>query len=998
MRKINRIIMILASVLLSLVLITSSVLSGTFAKYVTGTKSVSSNTGRVAKWGVTVTSGEHLETQYTLVENNSFKVHTLGSTDVIAPGTSGSLAWFRADGNPEVAFDVDFSGSIDIGRGFWSLEDVIDYARDQMFPALKGKTEAEKKEIVQAEIVQEIKNAIQTEIGSTEFDALTESALQQKINEKIDPEIIQDLGKAAYGALTVAERNDLIITEAEVKAQLGQAAFDKLTEEAKQAKIKTEAEVITELGQTAFNKLTANGKDEKRAAKLLQKTNTRIAEKERDVLLSNFVKEKKEILLYDQDGKAIEYFPIIIYCVEYDMLNNGQMVERGRTCLTRTTLVKDQQGNVVLDDNGNELKDTHKYFGQHSFDSVTDMISALNGNVSQWALSRVFDDPYIAPNQQIDKVYAVEWHWPYSNTSDYPGKGSGSQGTYQTKELDGQLGEAVLKAPDMFNITLNMSVVVEQIEIPEGGTTTPEGGTTTPEDEPTTPEDEPTTPEGGTTTPEDKPTTPEGGTTTPEGGTTTPEDEPTTPVTPSKPNYVDINWKSLYDAGLMRSQWLYDISYALDNYTSLFDVTATEKELTSKAKGVGDDRSYFSTKMYNITSSTRYEYTFEAKNNSAGGYAGVMFAYDVNGLYPYFAYGEFDNRSTAGEGNCIHISCRKAHHNHENYNWCVVTPDLTAVVKQTDDGYGQYKVIYEGYNVKFCYLNTSGEYVQLGSTITLPAGSKVCVGVYSCNGSKSANADRTVSLRNCVLTAKNDETIDYLAGQNISLVKTFKLKVATFDINKGAGGIPNIVAAIKESKAEIIGLQKVCGADQVKNIAQGVGYEHYRFFKAINLEGGGEYGVAVISKYPIENSDQINLTGSGTGEQRILARAGIRLHNELINFFVTHLSYYGESGANLAQQFTAVANKIANYKNVILTGNFNTDTWTDFNPIVNKGFLLVNKSGDMTATYRYEGRDRAFDNIVHSKIFTSSGRGAVNNGASDHYLLYATLTYKQQKP
>ena len=464
MRKINRIIMILASVLLSLVLITSSVLSGTFAKYVTGTKSASSNTGRVAKWGVTVTSGEHLETKYTEVSNNSFKVHTLGSTDVIAPGTSGSLAWFRTDGNPEVAFDVDFSGSIDIGRGFWSLEDVIDYARDQMFPALKGKTEAEKKEIVQAEIVQEIKNAIQTEIGSAAFDALTESALQQKINEKIDLEIIQDLGKAAYGALTIAERNDLIKTEAEVKAELGNNKFNSLTEEEKQERIKTEAEVITELGQTAFNKLTADEKDEKRAAKLLQKTNTRIAEKERDVLLSNIVKEKKEILLYDQDGKAIEYFPIIIYCVEYDMLNNGQMVERGRTCLTRTTLVKNQQGNVVLDDNGNELKDTHKYFGQHSFDSVTDMISALNGNVSEWALSRVFDDPYNAPNQRIDKVYAVEWHWPYSNTSDYPGKGSGSQGTYQTKELDGQLGEAVLKAPDMFNITLNMSVVIEQVQ------------------------------------------------------------------------------------------------------------------------------------------------------------------------------------------------------------------------------------------------------------------------------------------------------------------------------------------------------------------------------------------------------------------------------------------------------------------------------------------------------------------------------------------------------
>ena len=469
-----------------------------------------------------------------------------------------------------------------------------------------------------------------------------------------------------------------------------------------------------------------------------------------------------------------------------------------------------------------------------------------------------------------------------------------------------------------------------------------------------------------------------------------------------KPGYVEINWKSLREERLMRSQWLYDISYSLNDYDSKFNVTATEKELTSKANGVGDDRSYFSTKMYNITLSTKYEYTFEAKNNSAGGYAGVMLAYDVNGLYPYFAYGEFDNRST--KGSCI-IGCRKAHYNYDNYDWCDVTQDFTAVVKETADGYGQYKVIYEGFNVKFCYLNTNGEYVQLGKTIELPPGSKVCVGVYSCNGSKGP-ADRTVSLRNCVLTAKNYETVKCLKGEIISLVKTFKLKVATFDIDKGAGGIPNIVAAIQASGAEIIGLQKVCGTAQVAEIVgklkdKGLEYKYSKFFKAINLNGGGEYGVAVISKYPIENSNQINLP-SGKGEQRILARAGIRLHNELINFFVTHLSPYSESAVtsnDRYNQFVTVANTIFTYKNVILAGNFNTDTWTDFKPIVDKGFLLVNKSdSDKTFTNKYQGRDRAFDNIVHSTIFTSSDRKVVKSTGSDHYLLYVTLTYRQQEP
>lgn len=52
MRKNNKKLMIVVSVLLSLVLITSSVVSGTMAKYVTSGSSSSS--ARVAKWGVTV--------------------------------------------------------------------------------------------------------------------------------------------------------------------------------------------------------------------------------------------------------------------------------------------------------------------------------------------------------------------------------------------------------------------------------------------------------------------------------------------------------------------------------------------------------------------------------------------------------------------------------------------------------------------------------------------------------------------------------------------------------------------------------------------------------------------------------------------------------------------------------------------------------------------------------------------------------------------------------
>ena len=242
----------------------------------------------------------------------------------------------------------------------------------------------------------------------------------------------------------------------------------------------------------------------------------------------------------------------------------------------------------------------------------------------------------------------------------------------------------------------------------------------------------------------------------------------TEPEVPVKPNYVNINWKSLYDTGLMRSQWLTDISQFQNDYDSKFNITATDTELTSEPKGGGDDRLYYSTKMYEITSDTRYEYTFEAKNDRAGYYAGVIFAYDITGKFPYLAFGEFDN--SVNGTNCIYY--RRGHFDELIYDCIVNQGDLFNVkVNETNDGYGQYKVIYEGLNVKFCYLNTSGEYVQLGNPITLPEGSKVCVGVYSPVNQYIGGECCTVSLRNCVLTAKNDVTVDCLAGQYISLAQ-----------------------------------------------------------------------------------------------------------------------------------------------------------------------------------------------------------------------------------
>lgn len=97
-----------ASVLLVATLLTTCVTSGTFAKYTT--ESDGSDNARVAKFGVTITAnGTTFAKEYATHDDRvSTIAKSVISTDnnVVAPGTSGTLAASTITGTPEVAVNV----------------------------------------------------------------------------------------------------------------------------------------------------------------------------------------------------------------------------------------------------------------------------------------------------------------------------------------------------------------------------------------------------------------------------------------------------------------------------------------------------------------------------------------------------------------------------------------------------------------------------------------------------------------------------------------------------------------------------------------------------------------------------------------------------------------------------------------------------------------------------------------------------------------------------
>lgn len=129
----KNVMMRLACFLLVAVLISTSAISGTYAKYVT--KGSASDTARVAKFGVKVTGTSEIfsdsykdeATDYTVNEKTAEITVQAGTegTNVVAPGTQGDLVEFTLEGTPEVDVKVTYEAAVDLAG--WNLNGAVYY-------------------------------------------------------------------------------------------------------------------------------------------------------------------------------------------------------------------------------------------------------------------------------------------------------------------------------------------------------------------------------------------------------------------------------------------------------------------------------------------------------------------------------------------------------------------------------------------------------------------------------------------------------------------------------------------------------------------------------------------------------------------------------------------------------------------------------------------------------------------------------------------------------
>ncbi|RJX75227.1 endonuclease [Vibrio sinensis] len=247
-----------------------------------------------------------------------------------------------------------------------------------------------------------------------------------------------------------------------------------------------------------------------------------------------------------------------------------------------------------------------------------------------------------------------------------------------------------------------------------------------------------------------------------------------------------------------------------------------------------------------------------------------------------------------------------------------------------------------------------------------------------------------------------------------------EIKVATYNIAGAANGfkidLKETAKTIRSMDVDFIALQEVDvdtnrsgKINQAKILADLTGY-NYIYGKAIDFDNG-QYGMAVLSKYPIK-LQEIQKLPSDDYEQRIAmyVSASIDGFEEPITFIATHLDWHEDPTVRM-KQVRAINEKAINIRGIkFLLGDFNdTKNSVLFNEIMRHWDSPATSDESVdTRTWPANNPEIGIDYIFTSKaqkwdvkevFIPNKPNGSYNknwNEVSDHIPVVLTMDLLEQ--
>lgn len=265
-------------------------------------------------------------------------------------------------------------------------------------------------------------------------------------------------------------------------------------------------------------------------------------------------------------------------------------------------------------------------------------------------------------------------------------------------------------------------------------------------------------------------------------------------------------------------------------------------------------------------------------------------------------------------------------------------------------------------------------------------GASILTGFSKCSGSDEATSAMT-----------NDSL---LGKERLLRVMAYNIHHANPPSLLDSIDISAIVRTIKAQNPDLVALQEIDAntersgpGNQAEIIADSLGMNVF-FGKSIDYEGG-DYGVAILSKYPISDEmvHKLPSDSSTGGEKRVLATVKVTLPGDnFIRFGSTHLDSQGEDTNRILQM--KEIRRIASEDNLpmVIAGDFNAPPGSEVIDILDESFTRTCSNCKPTIPATHPKKAIDFIAFRPKKSFTVGSHEVINEAyASDHLPIVAIL-------
>lgn len=249
---------------------------------------------------------------------------------------------------------------------------------------------------------------------------------------------------------------------------------------------------------------------------------------------------------------------------------------------------------------------------------------------------------------------------------------------------------------------------------------------------------------------------------------------------------------------------------------------------------------------------------------------------------------------------------------------------------------------------------------------------------------------------------------DAVASASVAAARTAgDLRVMTFNIESGARGLERVAGVIREQSPDIVALQEVDvgstragGKDQVAELSARTGLPYRAHFPTTRLYGG-DYGIALLSRYPLEAVAQYPLPGPRGSEPRTVAHAVVSVGGREVSVYATHLIRRPFNGAARVRQSAFIANLLArDARPKLLMGDLNDDPGSRPVRLLRRALhdvVAETRSGSV-GTYPLPLflPTLRIDYVLACGAFTPVASRVLRVGASDHYPVVADVRLKSE--